>query len=449
MTQSPQKILIVDDSPANLEILGDLMSEEYEVLCSLSGGEGLELALAEQPDLILLDVMMPFMDGYEVCRVLKGDPRTSEIPVIFVTALNHAEDETRGLELGAIDYVTKPINFPIVYARIRNHLARRRMERLLGERTVLLDREVAAHLVAREQLESLNRELKARVVHEVSKNRLKDQALMVNDKLASVGQLAAGVAHEINNPLGFICGNLGVLLKNFGKLTEFDTLQQEHARLLPPAEMERSAAERKSLDIDYILEDSIEILTESLSGAERITKIVRDLRNFSRVDTPVKEMVSLSECLESTLNVCLSELQHVTIRQEYEPAPGILCYAGDLNQALLNVLINAGQATKQPGEITLKCWSDDDNVYASVGDTGCGIPEQCRGRIFEPFFTTRDVGQGAGLGLSVAHQIVQAHGGVIRVASEVGVGTTFTLAFPRVDVVEEMIPCRTVQRGAA
>ena len=434
-----QKILIVDDSPANLEILSDLLSEEYDVLCSLSGSEGLELALAEQPDLILLDVMMPGMDGYEVCSRLKGNPLTCDIPVIFVTALNHAEDEAKGLELGAIDYVTKPINFPIVHARIRNHLVRKRMETLLQERTHLLDQEVAAHVVAKEQLETLNRELKARVVHEVSKNRLKDQALMVNDKLASVGQLAAGVAHEINNPLGFISGNLNVLLRNFTKLAQYDRLQQEHISTLPPAELRRVISERKSLDIDYILEDSVDILTESMSGAERITKIVRDLRNFSRVDTPVKEVVSLAECLESALNVCLSELQHVTaIRQEFEPTPTILCYAGDLNQALLNVLINAGQAISSPGEIILKCWSDDEKIYASIGDTGCGIAEEFRDRIFEPFFTTKDVGQGAGLGLSVAYQIIQAHGGTIQVDSKVGVGTTFTLAFPRTDEREHI-----------
>jgi two-component system, NtrC family, sensor kinase len=293
MLQETQKLLVIDDSPANLEILSELISDECEVLCSLNGKDGLELALNEQPDLILLDVMMPFMDGYEVCSRLKSDPLTRGIPVIFITALNHLEDEAKGLTLEAIDYLTKPINLPIVHARIRNHLALRRTELALQERTVLLGQAVADQMAAREQLETLNRELEERVIHEVNLNRLKDQALIASDKLASIGLLAAGVAHEINNPMGFITSNLSLLLRSFDKLTRFDHLQQDSARSLLPEERERITSQRSVLDIDFILNDSVDLLKESLSGAERIIKIVQNLKSFSRVDAPVKELVSL------------------------------------------------------------------------------------------------------------------------------------------------------------
>jgi two-component system, NtrC family, sensor kinase len=138
--------------------------------------------------------------------------------------------------------------------------------------------------------------------------------------------------------------------------------------------------------------------------------------------------------LENALNVCLDELKHVSvIRQEYGSVPKISCYPGELNQAFLSLLINAGQAIEPPGEITLKCWCDDEYVHASVGDTGCGIAEEIRSRIFDPFFTTRDIGRGIGLGLSVAYQIVHTHGGTIQVESQTGIGTTFTIVLPITD----------------
>ncbi len=424
MDQKKQKVLIIDDLPDNLEVIGDLVSDECEVFCSLSGCEGLELARTVQPDLILLDIMMPQMDGYEVCRVLKQDPLTSDIPVIMVTALNQAEDETRGIELGAIDYVTKPLNVPIVRARIHNHLARRRMELLLQERTDLLDQK-------RTKLEKLTRELEARVALEVNLNRLKDQEIIANDKLAAIGQLAAGVAHEINNPLGFVSGNCLIMQRNLDALDLFDSRQQEFIRLLPQEERERSAAVRKALDIDFILEDSSEMLRESLSGINRIVDTIRDLKRFSRVDCMEKELYSLSKCMENVLNVCRDDLSHVVaIRQEYKPAPQLVCLVGDFHQMFHNLFINAAQAITTQGEIILRCWSDEEYIFASISDNGCGIPDECREKIFEPFFTTRAIGQGAGLGLSVVYQIVQAHGGTIQFTSEVGSGTTFTLAFP-------------------
>ena len=429
MVRETQKILVIDDSPVNLEILSELVSDDCEVLCALSGEDGIGLALRVHPDLILLDVMMPVMDGYEVCARLKSDPLTRGIPVIFITALNQEEDETRGLELGAIDYVTKPINLPIVRARIRNHLELKRTESVLQERTELLLRQ-------QQQLEALNRELEQRVATEVKKSREKDQALMQREKMASIGQLAAGVAHEINNPMGFISANLGILADYFDRVVRFDRIQREIGIAAPPELRQVILNHRRSLDLDHLLEDGVNLIYESLGGAKRVKKIIEDLKSFSHVDQAEKAPVALSSCLESALNICSSQLSGVaTIRKEYSPVPELLCHPGQLNQLFLNLLVNAGQAMVRPGEIVLRCWHEAPFVCVSVSDSGRGIPEELRERIFEPFFTTRDVGRGTGLGLSVSAEIIKNHQGELLVESVVGRGSTFTVRIP-------VAPCR-------
>ena len=262
---------------------------------------------------------------------------------------------------------------------------------------------------------------------------LKDQALMQSEKMASVGQLAAGVAHEINNPLGFISSNLRTLAEYFDQILQFDRYRQElDDRELSPANREAVAAAREEFEIDSILEDGADLINESLNGSVRVTKIVRDLKNFSRVDAMEREEVTLDVCLESALNICYNELKYVaTIKREYKILTPVLCNHGQLNQVFLNLLVNAGHALDVPGEITLSCWDDDSYVYASVSDTGRGIPEEVQKKIFEPFFTTKDVGEGTGLGLSISSEIIKKHHGELLVKSVVGQGTTFTVKLPR------------------
>ena len=284
-----------------------------------------------------------------------------------------------------------------------------------------------------QQLESLNSLLEERVFEEVRKNREKDQALMQREKMASIGQLAAGVAHEINNPMGYISGNLHVLAEYYDRIILFDRQVQELDRSESSSYDQRDAGSiRKSLDIDHILEDGVDLIRESRTGAEQVTKIVGELKSFSRVDAPDFALATLEACMESALTICYSNLKYVvTIRKEYEPGPSILCHPGQLNQVFLNLLVNAGQAITPPGEIVLKCWHDDIFVYASVSDTGKGIPEDILPRIFDPFFTTKDVGEGTGLGLSVSYDVVKKRGGDILVESVPGKGSTFTVQLPR------------------
>ena len=290
----------------------------------------------------------------------------------------------------------------------------------------------AALLDHQQQLRDINLTLEQRIRDEVQKNLEKGHLLLQQDKLASIGQLAAGVAHEINNPLGFITSNLRILGQHFTQMVRFDQIRQQNGVELPLSTQQSLGESRKSLDIDYIITESADLINESLVGAERVRKIVLDLKNFSRVDTPEQEAVALDSCLESALNICYNDLKHVAaIRKEYESLPKVLCHPGQLNQVFLNLLVNAGQAIVAPGEIVLHCWHDTAFVYASVSDTGKGIPEEIRGRIFDPFFTTKDVGQGTGLGLSISYEIVKKHQGELMVESVVGRGTTFTVKLPR------------------
>lgn len=317
---------------------------------------------------------------------------------------------------------------------------RKRTESTLREQAQLLQQEVAERRKAQEmllrqqrELEALNAELEQRVTDEVRKNREKDKTLMQSEKMASIGQLAAGVAHEINNPMGFISSNLRTLAEYFDQLVRFDRIMQDQGITeLPPPIREELARNRESLEIEQILEDGDDLIRESLNGAERVTKIVQDLKSFSRVDALEREQVQLCSCLESALTICYNELKYVAgIRKEYDPGPEVLCHPGQLNQVFLNLLVNAGQAITPPGEIVLRCWHDDAFVYASISDTGSGIPDEVRERIFEPFFTTKDVGQGTGLGLSISHEIVKKHRGEILIESTPGTGTTFTVKLPR------------------
>ena len=261
---------------------------------------------------------------------------------------------------------------------------------------------------------------------------LKDQALMRSEKMASIGQLAAGVAHEINNPMGYISSNLAVLTDYFHQIVRFDRFRRDlDAGDSSTPNLDAVAARRVELEIDSIFEDGVDLIGGTLRGAKRVMKIVQDLKQYARIDPLEKEAITLDRCLESALAICNTQLKYVAvIRKEYEPTPKVFCNQGQLNQVFLNLLVNAGHAITAPGEIVLKSRFDGFFVYVSVSDNGIGIPEEIRKRIFDPFFSTKDVGKGTGLGLSISSQIIKKHGGELLVESMVGVGTTFTVKLP-------------------
>jgi two-component system NtrC family sensor kinase len=272
-----------------------------------------------------------------------------------------------------------------------------------------------------DELERAYRELKA------------TQATIVHqEKMASIGQLAAGVAHEINNPMGFISCNLGTLGKYHARLGEFVRLLAEAAEADQGGHFATVLAEkRKAMKIDYLLDDGKDLIKESLEGAERVRTIVQNLKSFSRVDETECKPADINECLESTINIVWNELKYkAQLVRELGEIPLTRCYPQQINQVFMNLLVNASQAIDKQGEIRVKTWHDDASVYASVSDTGCGIPESVRNRIFEPFFTTKEVGKGTGLGLSITYDIIKKHNGDILVESEPGKGTTMTVRLP-------------------
>lgn len=253
--------------------------------------------------------------------------------------------------------------------------------------------------------------------------------ILQQEKMASVGQLAAGVAHEINNPMGFIASNLGSLNKYQERLGEFIATQE--AALANPEVLPRVAEARKKLKIDYLLQDSRDLIAESLDGAERVKKIVQNLKSFSRVDQAEEQAADINDCLETTLNIVWNELKYkATVRKEYGELPRLKCYPQQLNQVFMNILVNGAQAIDKQGEITIRTWAEPGAVKVAISDTGSGIPADKVQRIFEPFFTTKPVGSGTGLGLAICYDIVKKHGGEIVVDSVVGSGTTFTVVLP-------------------
>jgi signal transduction histidine kinase len=303
----------------------------------------------------------------------------------------------------------------------------------LSTQSELLQQEIEERRRVEELLQEQQQQLEFRVAEEVKKNREKDRMLVQNDKMASLGQVAAGVAHEINNPVGYITGNLYVLGEYFELLDRYDLAILENCRdALPLPLRNQLNGVRETLNIRHILDDGVQLLGETRDGAARIAEIVLNLKNFSRMDAAEVEPVLLQSCLKSALMIVRNELKYVAtqIREEYEEAPAILGHPGQLSQVFLNLLINAGYAIAPAGRIFLNSWSDPGYVYASVRDTGSGIPDEVKDRILEPFFTTKGA-KGTGLGLSISHDIVKRHGGDLLMESSPGKGATFTVRFPR------------------
>jgi signal transduction histidine kinase len=259
--------------------------------------------------------------------------------------------------------------------------------------------------------------------------------MLQQEKMATIGQLAAGVAHEINNPMGFISSNLNSLDKYVDKLNDYMSSQSDLLAHVEKMEILTALNDkRKSLKIDFITGDIKDLIEESLEGTERVKKIVQNLKSFSRLDQMDHKPANLNECIESTINIVWNELKYkTTITKEYSDIPMVICYPQQLNQVFMNLLVNAAQAIEIQGVITIRTWSENGFVFASVTDTGSGIKTESLSHIFEPFFTTKESGKGTGLGLSITYDIIKKHGGDITVETSLGEGTTFTISIPLQD----------------
>ncbi|PKO69083.1 MAG: hybrid sensor histidine kinase/response regulator [Betaproteobacteria bacterium HGW-Betaproteobacteria-14] len=407
-------VLIVDDSKSNLAFLCHILGQEYEVLSAQSGERALEIAVgAPKPDLILLDVVMPGMSGYDVLTGLRNTPETCDIPVIFTTGLDSTVDEEKGLELGAVDYITKPYRAPIVLARVRSQIELKQSRDRLSSQNNYLEGELAKRLQEAQQAQS---------------------RLLQSEKLAAVGQLSAGIVHEINTPVGFVTSNLTTLASYWQDILKlldaYETL--EALAMADAAALNRIRSIKQECDIAFLRDDTAKLIAESQDGLARVTAIVRDLKNFSRAeDIDNRQWTDLHSGLDATVNIVWSEIKyHCTLRKDYGELPKIYCNPSQINQVVLNLIVNAAQAIPDKGEITIRTGQTDSKAFIAIADTGTGIPAETLPRLFEPFFTTKPVGKGTGLGLSIAYGIMQRHQGSIEVSSIQDKGTTFTLWLP-------------------
>lgn len=283
-----------------------------------------------------------------------------------------------------------------------------------------LERSVAESVQMATTLEFVNAELKAA-----------QSQMLQREKMASIGQLAAGVAHEINNPIGFVSSNLRSLDKYIKKMTGYLKLLEKNVREQAPEAWQELKPERKKLKIDFLLEDCDDLIAESLDGSERVRKIVQNLKTFSRVDQAEAQLADLNECLESTIDFVWNEIKYKsTLEKDLAELPDLHCSPQELSQVFTNILVNAAQAIEKDGLIRIRSWLEDDSIFISIQDNGSGIAEENLEKIFDPFFTTKQVGDGTGLGMSISYEIVKKHGGKIVIDSELGKGTTFTISLP-------------------
>jgi len=444
-------ILIVDDNPTNLAVLAEtLKAGGHQVRVAISGENALKQIAQTKPVLILLDVMMPGIDGFETCRQLKENPETANIPVIFMTALMDREQKVTGLKLGAVDYVTKPFQEEEILARVRVHQQNGELLRSLQARNHDLEKEISK----REQSETLNRKLESCI--EVSTAVLSEasdyfqqaqEKVEKHEKLSALGELVAGVAHEINNPIGCITNNVEFVAEHTQQLIDhiacYQALLAANRDSISLPDVNKVEQHASNIDLDYIVEDFPALIESMATSGDRIQAISQSLRTFARSDTTHKQPYNLNEGLDGTLLILRHRLkgdgdcEDVILNRSYADLPEINCYPGQVNQVFMNILANAIDAmeselaTSGPDEISVSTAVAEDQVVITITDNAGGIPERIKERIFESQFTTKSAGKGTGLGLSIAHQIVtEGHGGQIECVSVVGEGTTFKITLP-------------------
>jgi len=382
-------VLLVDDVEANLVALEAVLSDlDCDLLRARSGNAALRLLLKREFAVMLLDVQMPEMDGYEVARHSRENPATRDVPIVFLTATHNTQENVlRGYGSGAVDFLFKPIDSTILRSKVLVFLELYASKRQIAN--------------SRQELEQAYLDLRATQTQ-----------LVQSAKMASLGELVAGVAHEINNPLAFAIGHLETVQRGLGKVEEMQSAETADAAR-PLWEKVKSR------------------LSETDMGLKRIRELVVKLRTFSRIDGGERGEANLTECVDSVLTILGHRLTNrITVVKDLGGPESFVCFPGLLNQALMNLVANAIDAIEGDGTITVASQTSGESLVITVTDTGTGIPLAIRQRIFEPFFTTKPVGAGTGLGLSITYSIAQKHGGTLGVECPPEGGTCMKLTLP-------------------
>jgi two-component system, NtrC family, sensor kinase len=484
-----QVILVIDDNPTNIRVIVEcLKTHGFSSIVARDGAMGIQRAQFSQPVLILLDVMMPDVDGFETCRRLKSEMSTRDIPVIFMTALSDEADKVKGFAAGAVDYITKPIQEEEVAARVKTHIALADMRQRLQAQNLQLTQEI----IERKQIEAALQQANLQLKTTLEDLQRTQEHLIDTEKMVALGQLIAGVAHEINSPLGAIrtaaSNMLNSLEQTLADLPAFfqdlSPIQQDYfLQLMQRASASTSAISTREergyrrLFTEHFMEAQIDNapalahtlimmgiydqmeeflplfrdpkglriveVAYKLSGlrrsahiittaSDRAAKVAFALKSYARYDHS-GEMVreQILDGIETVLTLYHNQLKHgVEICRQYADLPAILCHPDELNQVWTNLIHNALYAMESNGILTITASADDQWIRVSITDTGQGIPTAIHDKIFTPFFTTKPIGEGSGLGLHIVQKIIEKHAGTIQVTSEEGKGATFTVALP-------------------
>ncbi|MCC3412791.1 MULTISPECIES: response regulator [unclassified Microcoleus] len=460
-------ILVVDDTPQNLRLLAEILSNQgYQVRPVPNGKLALSAAQKMPPDIVLLDIMMPDMDGYEVCQRLKDSEVTKDIPVIFISAINDVMDKVKAFAVGGVDFITKPFQVEEVLARIETHLKICSLQQSLQEKN--------------QDLATAIYQLQATQEH-----------LIQSEKMAALGQLIAGIAHEINTPLGIIGSSIDNISnfwdENLEKMPQFFQQLSEESQACFLALLHRStnhetlftSREKRKIKqqlrnelmaggienaeeiadslVDMEIYDRIEELLpffklpdwevvfntayqfasfkKSISLIQRATaksgKVVFALKSYAHFDSKQEKVqANLHDGIEMVLTLYQNQLKHgIEVVKNYGDLPKIMCYPDDLNQVWTNLIHNALQAMDYKGILTIETKQQETNLVLKFTDDGKGIPPEVIPKIFHPFFTTKSAGEGSGLGLDIVRKIVDKHEGTIAVESVPG-QTSFTVSLP-------------------
>ncbi len=427
------RVLIIDDSNTyRLSLAQELTDEGCDVVVATSGEEGLEALAQGDYDCVMVDMVMPGMDGIAVCKELASRRLDDAAPlvVLMLSAYETKENVARALEAGADDFVGKSAEMSVLRARLRALLRRKFLleqnQRILDEIRMRemetlrakAEKEAAeARAALAEGLAKANRELEGAN----AKLRTTQVHLIQSEKMASLGQLVAGIAHEINNPLSFALSNVFSIE---GWLTS--VLNEAGASLTGEQAGKLEKAHKRIMDTGQ--------------GLERVRELVVKLRTFSRLDQGEFKSIDVRDALESVLLFLRHKMtDRITVERHYQRDNMLNCFAGQLNQVLMNVVANAVDAIAGEGVISIRTTRNEQMFEITVADTGCGIAPEYMERIFDPFFTTKPVGQGTGLGLSISYGIIAQHGGRIEVSSIPGQGAEVRILVP-LDLKEGAVP---------